>query len=209
MDIPSKSAIEILMYLLPGLVTAEIVHNLTPAPRPAPFERVVQALIFTLVVQVLVVSARAGCLLGGRHIVQFGPWTENVRLVWSAALAAILGLILAHVLNTDRLHRVLRRLNITHQTSYSSEWYGALCRNDGFVVLHLSGQRRLYGWPEEWPSGPDKGHFVMALAEWLDEERRIALSGVEKILIRATDVEMVELMTRVTEEPKEPKNGRP
>lgn len=197
MDIPSKPVIDVLTYLLPGFVTAAIVHNLTPAPRPIPFERVVQALIFTLVVQVLVVAARAGCLFVGSFL-SVGPWTENVRLIWSTVLAVVLGLGVANLLNTDRLHTILRRAGITHQTSYSSEWYGALCQNCGFVVLHLTGERRLYGWPEEWPSGPGAGHFVMALAEWLDGDTRIPLVGVQRILIRAVDVEMVELMSPST-----------
>ena len=96
--------------------------------------------------------------------------------------------------NTDRLHLLLRRLGITHQTSLSSEWYGALSQTHGYIVLHLVGQRRLYGWPEEWPNASDRGHFVIAEAEWLVGEERRALVGVDRILIRAQDVEIVELM---------------
>jgi hypothetical protein len=58
----------------------------------------------------------------------------------------------------------------------------------------LVGQRRLYGWPEEWPNVADRGHFVIGEADWLVDEKRLPLVGVERILIRAQDVEMVELM---------------
>src|SRR5438876_3400762 len=129
MDIPSKAVIDVLAYLLPGFVTAAIVYNLTPAPRPIPFERVVQALIFTIVVQVFVVAAKAGLLWAGTHVTVVGLWTKDLQLVWSVVLAVILGLVVTYVANTDRLHAALRRLGITQQTSYSSEWYGALCQN--------------------------------------------------------------------------------
>lgn len=127
---------------------------------------------------------------------KLGNWTDETQLVWSVAVAVFLGVLVAYLANTDKLHARLRDFKITHQTSYSSEWYGALCQNRGYIVLHLVGQRRLYGWPEEWPSAPDQGHFVMAEVEWLvEDDKTIPLTGVEKIVIKATDVEMVEFMT--------------
>jgi hypothetical protein len=66
----------------------------------------------------------------------------------------------------------------------------------------------LYGWAEEWPSAPDQGHFVIAQAEWLDENNQSKpLTGVEKILVKAGDVEMVELMTPLAPS-MEASNGR-
>lgn len=62
-------------------------------------------------------------------------------------------------------------------------------------MLHLKGGRRLYGWPEEWPDQPDKGHFLIAEAEWLlDDGSRQGLDCVWNILVPATDVELVEFM---------------
>jgi small-conductance mechanosensitive channel len=195
MELPSKTVVDVLTYLMPGFITAAIVYNLTPAPRPIPFERVVLALIFTIAVQVLVLILKTALSLAGSSGINFGPWTDETQLLWSVLFAVLLGLILAYLANTDRLHSYLRKLGITHQTSYSSEWYGVLSQNRGFVVLHLVGQRRLYGWAEEWPSTADQGHFVISLAEWLDGDTRIPATGVERILIKATEVEMIELMS--------------
>jgi hypothetical protein len=209
MDIPSKAIVDVLTYLLPGFITAAILHNLTPAPRPIPFERVVLALIFTMVGQVLVLATReTSFLIAKITAYSIGNWTDETRLVWSFLIAVLLGLKVAHLANTDRWHSRLRDLGITRQTSYSSEWYGALAQNRGYIVLHLAGQRRLYGWAEEWPSSPDQGHFVMQLAEWLDGETRLALTGVDKILIKASEVEMVELMTVLPDSDTEVRNGR-
>jgi Family of unknown function (DUF6338) len=208
MDVPSKAVIDVLTYLLPGFIAAGVVFKLTPAPRPIPFERVVQALVFTIVVQVLLLALRATLLFVGNHGFTVGVWTDHSQLAWSVAVALLLGLTVAHVANTDRLHATLRKLHITHQTSYSSEWYGAFCENRGFVVLHLSGQRRLYGWPEEWSSTPDSGHFVLSMAEWLEDGNRIELPGVDRVMVRATDVEMVEFMSLREAPIQEITNGR-
>lgn len=209
MELSSRAVIDVLSYLLPGFITAAILHNLTPAPRPIPFERVVQALIFTIVVQVLVLAPKAFFLWAGTSIGAIGDWTDDTQLVWSVLLAVLLGLLVAHLANTDQLHSRLRKLGITRQTSYSSEWYGALSQNRGFVVLHLVGQRRLYGWAEEWPSTPDKGHFVITLPEWLDDDKRIEMTGVERVLINVIEVEMVELMSPVVQNQMEAHDGGP
>jgi hypothetical protein len=207
MDFPSKAVVDVLTYLLPGFIAAGVVFYLTPAPRSVPFERVIQALIFTLVVQVLLILVRESAFVLGRRVVVAGIWSDDVRLVWSAALALLLGFGIAYAANTDRIHAVLRRMGITHQTSYSSEWYGAFCENRGFVVLHLTDQRRLYGWPEEWSSTPNAGHFVVSLAEWLEGDRRIPLPGVHRVMVRAADVEMVEFMHVVETQTTETEDG--
>ena len=208
MELPSSAVVDVLTYLLPGFITAAILYNLTPAPRPIPFERVVQALIFTIIVQVLVVALRTALLSIGNHGVVMGVWSEDAQLVMSVCLAILLGVAAAYYANTDKLHSVLRKVGLTQQTSYSSEWYGALCQNRGFIVLHLTGQRRLYGWAEEWPSTPDRGHFVISRAQWLDDAGAIELINVQKILIRAADVEMVELMDLLVQNHSEAPDGR-
>lgn len=67
-----------------------------------------------------------------------------------------------------------------------------------YVVLHLTGERRLYGWPEEWPSDPNVGYFSMAESEWLTDSGSIPLEGVENVLIPAQEVTFVEFMTKIS-----------
>ena len=145
----SSEAVAILSFLLPGLVAVAAFHMFTSHPRPSEFERIVQALIFTILVQAIAELALwIGRLLG--HDVQ---WREESEFMVSVGIALILGLIAVYLSNTDTLHRFVRFLRLTKETSYPSEWYSAFHHNpDCYVVLHLQGQRRLYGWPEEWPS---------------------------------------------------------
>ena len=70
-------------------------------------------------------------------------------------------------------------------------------------MLHLKGERRLYGWPEVWPSRPDQGHFRIAEAEWLTEEERMPVTGVSVILVPGEEVEMVEFLEMNTSEKSE------
>ena len=77
------------------------------------------------------------------------------------------------------------------------------------VVLHLNGERRLYGWPEEWPSRPEEGHFRIAEGECLIDDRRVPATGVSALLIPAGEVEMVEfLKMEFQSEPQKARHGK-
>ena len=132
----SSEAVAILSFLLPGLVAVAVFHMFTSHPKPSEFERIVQALIFTILVQAISELALwIGRLLG--HVIQ---WQDESEIMVSVGLALILGLIAVYLSDTDMLHRFLRFLRLTKATSYPSEWYSALHHDpDCYVVLHLQG----------------------------------------------------------------------
>ncbi len=111
----------------------------------------------------------------------------------SVLCAVGIALVAVYFTNHDTLHRFLRRIRITRETSYPSEWYSAFSENpDCYAVLHLSGQRRLYGWPREWPSYPDRGHFIISDGEWLSDDERIPVASGSVIVVLGQAVEMIE-----------------
>ena len=73
------------------------------------------------------------------------------------------------------------------------------------MTLHLVDGRRLYGWPEEWPDQPEKGHFVLDQPQWLlDSGERAPLYKVERFVVSASDVKMVEFIKEDREVTKDP-----
>jgi hypothetical protein len=199
----AKDFVALLQFLLPGFVAAWVFYGLTSYPKPSQFERVVQALIFTAFIQCSVYSIKPMLLFIANYCPLF-TWNKNFEVICSLIISIILGLIFSYFANTDKLHKLLRKFGITRETSYPSEWFGVFLKNVTYVVLHLDGERRLYGWPIEWPSEPNKGHFVLVQASWLDGEKEIPLDGVEKIVVDSNEVKMIEFMTKTWEE----KNGQ-
>ena len=187
----SSEAVAVLSFLLPGFVAVAVFHIFTSHPKPSEFERIVQALIFTILVQAIAeLVLWIGRLFGWETL-----WTDATGIVVSVGIALVLGFIAVFFSNTDILHRFVRLLGLTKETSYPSEWYSAFHHNpDCYVVLHLQGQRRLYGWPVEWPSRPDQGHFRIAEGEWLVGDERIPAKGVVAIVVPAREVDMVEFL---------------
>jgi len=58
----------------------------------------------------------------------------------------------------------------------------------------MAGNRRLYGWPAEWPSKPGQGHFRIEEAEWLQDEQLDSIKVQGTLLIPESEVEMVEFL---------------
>ena len=202
MNWAADGVIDVLTFLLPGFVAATLFHSLRPHAGLSAFERVIQALIFTMVIEIIftiVIEVITGPLTG----------IEDWKPALSVAIAAVLALMVAYVLNNDLMHKVLRRCRITRETSYPTEWYSSFSRHEKcYVVLHLKGQRRLYGWPQEWPSRPEEGHFRITLGEWLVEDNeRIPVTGVEATVIPVHEVEMVELVNRPHKQKQEDNHG--
>jgi len=190
----SSEIVATINYLLPGFLAAWIFYGLTAHPRREPFERVIQALIFTVFIQALNQGVRLILeWIGTNPRYAFGTWTHESGLVSSFALAVGLGFAFSVLANRDWCHSILRRCGITKRTSFPSEWFSAFNRDKRFIVLHLDDGRRLLGWPEEWPDSSECGHFVICNGSWLlDDNQAIPIHAVEQFLIPATAVKFVE-----------------
>ena len=188
------STLGVLKYLLPGFVVAWVYFGLTAHYKPDKFERVIQALVFSIIVQAIVsVAHRAFVSLG--HWFSLGAWGADAQMIWSVIVAVLLGLFFSWCANTDRAHHFFRKFRITKQISYPTEGFGAFNDYERYVVLHLKGERRLMGWPREWPNKSAEGHFLIVEAAWLlDDGGEAELPGNEGILVPASEVELIEFL---------------
>jgi uncharacterized membrane protein len=196
----TKNFIILVTYLLPGFLAAWVFYGLTSHAKPSQFERVVQALIFTFIIQTLIPSCRWVLEQIG-HLVAFRPWDSAAEGLTSLSLAIIFGAILAYFTNTDTVHKWLRKMGFTTRTSHPSEWYCVLSEKVTFVILHLQDGRRLYGWPKEWPVEPGKGQFYIMLPSWIKSDgTQIDLPQLDGVLVSAKDVRWVEFMEIIEEQ---------
>jgi hypothetical protein len=198
----STDLLEILQFLFLGFLTAWIFYGFTPYKKPSPFERIVQALVYTMIIQAFVFLLNKVALGIGKYR-SYGVWDANSEIVVSMIISILLGFILAYFTNTNKFHYPFTLLTISYTGSYPSEWYWAFKEEVTYIVLHLSGERRIYGWPNEWPTYPGSGYFKLTNARWLVGREEIKLSGVNNILIPASEVVFVEFMEKTWEN----KNG--
>lgn len=191
----AQDSVALFGYLLPGFLAAWVLYGLTSDPKPSQFERVIQGLIFTFVVNALTPLVQALLYRAGAQVFALAVWDNTIRDLTRISLAIMLGAVLAFGTNKDALHRFLRNRGLTTRTAYPSEWFGVFANTVTFVVLHLLDGRRLYGWPKEWPIEADKGHFFIMEPSWIQEDgSQIDLLAVYGILIASKDVKWVEFV---------------
>ena len=195
MDGISQNIVIMLQYLLPGFLAAWIFYGFTSYPKPSQFERVIQALIFTFIIQVAVLIEKAICLKIGVYW-NVGNWSEHSNIICSTINSIFLGTLFSYYANNDKFHKLIRKIGISRETSFPSEWFGTFSKDVTYIVLHLKDERRLYGWPIEWPSAPDNGYFLLVQASWLVDSKEIPITGVESMLIDVNDVRWVEFMEK-------------
>lgn len=189
----AKETVSLLTFLLPGFIVAWVLYALTSHPRPAQAERIIQALIFTLFVKALVLLEQSSLEYIGRWRA-LGQWSNNSELIASLFTGLSLGLFGSYIVNKDNFHQFLRDKKISSRSSQPSEWCGVLTKYQLFCVLHFKDDRRLYGWPEVWPSDPEKGHFFIVFPVWVHETPNVAMSGVEGILVNVAEIKHIEFV---------------
>lgn len=200
MDNLFSQATPLLLFLLPGFLSAWIFYGLTSHPKPSQFERTVEALVFTFVVQGITGMIKASLVAAGSvHAV--GAWSNDSQTFWSIVAASALGVGVAAAVNKDTFHSWLRRRGFTSRTSHPSEWFCVLDSNPAYVILQLQDGRRLTGWPKEWPVNPSTGQFYMQQPAWIDENGNVVdLDNLDGIIIHATDVRWVEVFPKENSE---------
>lgn len=194
----SKELVDLLLQLMPGFLAAWVLYSFTAYSKPTQFERIIQALIFSFLIKTLLPIQKYFLFKLG-NFVQLGSWSSESELLVTAVTGIVFGLLSAYFANNDKFYNLARKLKLTKRTAYPSEWFGAFSEKVTYVVLHLSGNRRIYGWPMQWPSEPDIGHFVLVSASWLIDDKETMLDSNESIMIAAKDVEMVEFLKPITE----------
>lgn len=194
----NSDVVGVLKFLLPGFVTAWVFHGLTAHRKQSEFERVIQAIIFTTLVQFLTTSIRKVALLTGERWRPIGTWTDETGFAVSVMVALGLGVLFALCANNNQPHYMLAKLTksrLTKRTTGPSEWFNTFNKNAVDIVLYLKDGRRVVGFPYEWPDYPDTGHFVLEDVVWVDEDdNRIPMRQAAFLLIPAGAVEMIEFL---------------
>lgn len=94
MDWVSGELVYLLVFLLPGFLTAAIFHSLTSHRKPEPFERVVSALIFTILIQftTLIVRYSISMIIELPELLFDVP----VNIFFAVPISIILGLVFSY-----------------------------------------------------------------------------------------------------------------
>lgn len=173
----SFQALAVLFILLPGFLAAYILQSLATRPKQSDLERVVEALIFSLLIYF------ASILLVGRslplswHVVKdaAGNATYAVETAWwklfliMLVLPVTLGTSIAWLVEHDLLLHLLRWCKLTERTSRSSTWIDVMTDINSVAQVELSDGRKVMGWITYYSVDPNDSSLFLEEAAWVDE----------------------------------------
>jgi hypothetical protein len=193
MESISSEIFEVLKYLLPGFITSWIFHALTDYPKQNQFERIIQALIFTIFIQCAVLITKSVLIHAGK-IYSFGAWDKTSELLWSLLFSISMGICFVYLIRHGTFHALMSRLGISNKSHYLSEWEDIFNNNPTYIIVNLKNDRRISGWPIIFPSDPCKGHLILQNPAWVHNGEYLILHSAQYITISVSDIEHVEFL---------------
>lgn len=184
----SNEVISLLQYLLPGFLVAWVVYGLTSHVKPGQFERLIQALIYSLVV-----DSATNLIAFIANKTSVLNINKELELFISLSTALLIGLFISFLLNKDYLHTALRKTRFSKRISHPSNFHFAFSEDPTYIVLHLHDGRRIIGWPLLWPSMEKDDYFRLTKCFWQNPDGT-EIATNHDMLICGNDVRWIELI---------------
>jgi hypothetical protein len=208
---PDKAeALGILLVLLPGFASAYIVQMLAVRRKQTELDKVVEALLFSLIFYLITLPLFGNTLpLSWRAFDASHPDVYQVVVQWRhlatlAGLALIFGVVYASNINYDLLTRLLFKFGINIRGSRINIWNDAFEELDGFVQVGLPGGRRVVGWVRDFSDEESVYELFLESAAWVDKEgNQQPINGPGILLTKESGIEYVTFLYEDEEDEKE------
>lgn len=188
----SQELLPLIQTLIPGFLMTMVFYWFAEVPEKNQFDRILQALVGTSVIQAIIHGAeQLSYLLGS--IFSFGGWSTSMANMAAMLMGVVFGVALAYFCNKDLIYSTARRTGLTTKASTedSIHIYQSLATSG--VVLHLIDGRRLMGHIDTFPNNKQTGFFLISSPSWVHGEI-LPCQGTRSILISSSDVQWVEFL---------------
>jgi len=182
-----------LVLLLPGF-TASIVLDLLIVRKPKDnLPKIVEALVLSFLVYALL----AGVLgLSPYQLSADGRTVVNPVFVIAGAGAALSLPIMLAFLSTNDIHmKVFRFLRISTKTARDTTWLDVFTNHKQYVIVNLTGKRRVFGWPMYFSNNPDEGLLYLYDPAWIKEDGTYTELNIHGLfLLERSAIESIEFL---------------
>jgi hypothetical protein len=173
----SYQVLGVLLLLLPGFLTAEVVGILSTRPERTEFDKILHAFIYSFLVYVCF-SALSGKFPISVHA-QANASGEDyfiepqfAALIGLLVIAILLGVAVAVAMNHDFPLSRLRKWSLTQRTLRVSVWNDSFHNFRGYVQVELLDGRNLIGWLHLYSDTAEESSLFLTDAAWLRSDGR-------------------------------------
>lgn len=207
MKMPSTfQALQVLIFLLPGFVTAAVINFLFVTRKKTELDKVIEALFYSFVnysIFILLLN-RYPDLRPLSVLKQTNNGIETYILEYHSigflsilAISILMGLFISFLNTKDLPTRFFRSLKITTRTSRSSIWSDVFHDEapHAYVIVNLVDGQRIMGWPLYYSDTPEESSIFLSDAYWVGENNnKIKIPGPGILITSATKIESVEFL---------------
>lgn len=199
------AALNILIFLLPGLVIRRITESLTPTGKITDATRVVDALVYSLINYLLYSLLAIPFHLKPVPLTvsSAGQIEFNERAALSFiilfVLAVIIGLAISKITYEDWHYAILRdKLHLTRATSRVDVWDDIFSDfHDHWLRVHLKDGTQITGWPDYYSLNPEKRELFLANAELTRPDgTSYEVKGSGILLTEKAEIQCIEVLTK-------------
>jgi uncharacterized protein DUF6338 len=196
---PGKiEALGIFLVLLPGFTCAYFAQYLAVRRKQTDLERVVEALLFSVILYLATLPFFGYRLPVTWHAIASDPGSFGVELAWShlvvlALSSLVLGVLYAANINHDWLMKLFRWMHVTERTARSSIWNDVFQEIPrGFVQVGLQGDIRVVGWLRYYSDEAEDASLFLERAAWYDKDgNENAVDGPGILLTKQVGIEYI------------------
>jgi hypothetical protein len=178
-------ALQLLLFLIPGFISATILNVLVVRRDKKELESIVEALIFSMLIYTMhsVISGQSPVTIDQTEAtISYSYSYESRSLLWLILLSVLTPLGLSFLITNDWHMKLARKFRISKKTARSSVWLDVFCDIKQSVIINLENGRRIFGWPMYYSDEPEKPYIFLYKPAWIEGEEFIDLD-VEGILI--------------------------
>lgn len=195
---PSKvEALGIFLILLPGFTCAYVAQYLSVRRKQTEFDKVVEALLFSVILYVLTLP-----MFGNTLPVSWTSSTADrdqylisIRLSQLLVLAlgsGVLGILYAANINHDWMMKLFRRVGVTERTARSTIWNDVFQEIGGSVQVGLTGEIKVIGYLRYYSDEAEDSSMFLENAAWIDKDGKTTpITGPGILLTKAVGIEYV------------------
>lgn len=203
MDI-TLEALALLIVLLPGFVSSSILDHVIVRKPKDHFGRIIEALVFSFIIYAVVVGIVGVPAFeapeGTADVPRIATALINQSFVWVALLLSIvIPLFLGFLSTTDGHMRFLRLIRVTNKTARETTWLDVFADQKRYVIVNLTGKRRVFGWPQYFSNDRDEGLLYLFDPAWVNTDGTYTNLDIHGLfLVEPDSIESIEF-THVTD----------
>lgn len=199
--LPSIISLQIILMLFPGFLTMAIKNGLLATKDKTGVDKIVEAIAFSLVdygVYVLISSSLGLSLIKvqiQKEAVQLiGFNIQNIILI--LAIAILIGVLVAILLERGWLYKILRTLKITYLTGRITVWNDVFSNyREIWVLVHLKDGRKIIGWPKYYSEVSTRRELFLADAAWVsDDGKLVDIEGDGILITEDCGIDLIEVL---------------